>query len=92
MLVYLPPHVITWTRFQLTQIHLSTGIVTVINVKFSLEQAIKAQSGVEVYLYSFFNLGTKWGWVANATSPSLYTRFEGVRKISLSLGFDLWIV
>jgi len=48
MLVYLPPHVITWTRFQLTQIHLSTELVTVINVKFSLEQAIKAQSGVEV--------------------------------------------
>jgi hypothetical protein len=63
MLVYLLRHVITWTRFQLTQIlvHLSTELVTVINVKFALEQAIKAQRGAEVYLYSFFNLGTTWG-------------------------------
>ena len=48
MLVYLLLHVITWTRFQLTQLHLPTELVTVINVKFALEQAIKAQRGVEV--------------------------------------------
>jgi hypothetical protein len=71
MLVYMLRHVVTWTRCQLTQIHLSTGLVTLINVKFALEQAIKAQMGVEVQLYPFFNLGTTWGWVANATSPSL---------------------
>ena len=28
--------------------------------------------GVEVYLYSFFNLGDRWGWVCNATSRPLY--------------------
>jgi len=32
-------------------------------VKFTLEQAKKAQRGVEIYLYSFFNLGARWsGW------------------------------
>jgi len=33
-------------------------------VKFTLEQAMKAQRGsrgVEVQLYSFFNLGVRWG-------------------------------
>jgi hypothetical protein len=69
-----------------------TELVTVINVKFALEEAIKAQRGVEIKLYPFFNLGNAWGWVANATSPSLYTRFEGVRKISLPPSFDLWCV
>ena len=31
-------------------------------VKFTLDQATKAQSVVvEVYLYSFFNFGARWG-------------------------------
>ena len=33
---------------------------------------MKAQSGVEVQLYSFFNLGARWGWVVNATPRPLY--------------------
>jgi len=32
-------------------------------VKFTLEEAMKAQRGVQVSLYSFFNLGTRWVWV-----------------------------
>jgi len=32
-----------------------------IKVKFALEQATKAQRGVELLLYSFFNLGARWG-------------------------------
>jgi hypothetical protein len=35
---------------------------------------MKAQRGVEVYLYSFFNLGARWGWVVNATPWPLYPR------------------
>jgi len=32
--------------------------------KFTTEQAIKAQRGVEAKLHSFFNLGARWvrGW------------------------------
>jgi hypothetical protein len=30
-------------------------------VKSSPEQAMETQDGVEVYLFSFFNLGTRWG-------------------------------
>ena len=30
------------------------------------------RGGVNVYLYSFFNLGARWGWVANATPKPLY--------------------
>jgi len=26
----------------------------------------------DVYLYSFFNLGARWGWVVNATPRLLY--------------------
>jgi len=32
-----------------------------VNVKFSLEQATKAQRGVDIQRYSFFNLGPKMG-------------------------------
>ena len=33
--------------------------------KFALEEA-------QVYIYSFFNLGARWGWVVNATHRPLY--------------------
>jgi len=34
---------------------------------------MKAQKeGEEVQLYSFFNLGVRWGWVVNTTSRPLY--------------------
>jgi len=43
-----------------------------VKVKFNLEQAMKAQRKIEVYLYSFFNLGARWGWVVNAMPQPLY--------------------
>jgi hypothetical protein len=32
-----------------------------LKVNFTPEHAIKAREGVEVYLYTFFNLGARWG-------------------------------
>jgi hypothetical protein len=43
-----------------------------INVKFTLEQAMKAQRGVEVQLYSYFTLDARWRKVVNATRRLLY--------------------
>jgi len=43
----------------------SLGLVKV-KVKFTLEQAMKAGEGVEIWLYSFFNLSARWGMVVNA--------------------------
>ena len=40
--------------------------------EFTLKQVMQAQKGVEVELYSFFNLGARWGWVVNATRRPLY--------------------
>ena len=45
-----------------------------VKVKVTQEQATKAQRGVDVYLYSFFNLGARWGWAVNAL-PSGKTRY-----------------
>jgi hypothetical protein len=45
-----------------------------VKVKISLEQAMKAQTGVEVYIYSFFDPVTRWGWVVNSTPRPLYPR------------------
>ena len=43
-----------------------------VKVKFTLEQATKAQrGGIEVSLYSFFNLGASRGWVVNTTPRPL---------------------
>ena len=39
---------------------------------FALEQAMKAQRGVEVYF--FFNLRVRWRWVVNAMLRPLYLR------------------
>ena len=33
---------------------------------------MKARKGVEIQLYSFFNTGTSWVWVVNATPPPLH--------------------
>ena len=48
-----------------------------VKVKVTLEQASKAQRGSEVELYTFFNLGSGWGWVVSATPRSLYHRRPG---------------
>ena len=45
-----------------------------VKVKFTLEQATKAKSGVVVQLYSFHNIGARWRWVAKATSRPLNPR------------------
>jgi len=37
-------------------------------VQFTVEQTTVAQRG----LYSFFNLGTRWGWVISTTPWLLY--------------------
>jgi hypothetical protein len=43
-------------------------------VKSILEQAMEAQKGSRGVVYSFFNLGARWGWVVNATPRPLYAR------------------
>jgi hypothetical protein len=43
-----------------------------VQVKFTLEQAMKAQRGVQVYLYTFFNLRARCGLVVNDTLRPLY--------------------
>jgi hypothetical protein len=44
-------------------------------MKFTLEQAMKSQRGIEVYIaLPILNLGARWGWVVNATARPLYTR------------------
>jgi magnesium-transporting ATPase (P-type) len=45
-----------------------------IKVMFTLERATKAQRGIDVYLYFFFNLGVRCGWVVKATLRPLYPR------------------
>ena len=42
-----------------------------IKVKFTLQQAMKAQRGVQVQLYSSFNLGARWGWMVNTMPQPL---------------------
>jgi hypothetical protein len=43
-------------------------------MKFALEAATKAQRGVDVLLYYFFNLAAISWWVVNATPRPLYHR------------------
>ena len=41
---------------------------------FILQEAMKAQSGVQVQLCSFFTVGDRWSWVVNATTRPFYSR------------------
>ena len=50
-------------------------------VKFTLEQAMKALRGVTVFIYFFFNLGDRCGWVVNATPRPLY--FREIRPVPI---------
>jgi hypothetical protein len=45
-----------------------------VKVKFNVEQAVRPIGGVEVQLYSFFNLGARWEWAVNVTPRPLYSR------------------
>jgi hypothetical protein len=42
---------------------------------------MKAERGIEVYLYFFFNLGAIWRWVINATRRPLYLRERDLLSI-----------
>jgi len=47
---------------------------------------MKAQRGVEVYLYSFFNFGARWWWVVNTTPRPLYPQERDPVPIDRRLG------
>ena len=54
-------------------------------VKFTLEQAVKAQWGAEVSLYSSFNLGDRWGsWLTPGSgcfTPGKKSRYPLYRSL-----------
>ena len=52
-----------------------------VKVKFTLDQAMKAQRGIDVQLYSFFNLDARWEWVVNTTSRPLNPRENPVSMV-----------
>jgi hypothetical protein len=54
-----------------TKVKVNVKVKVKVKVKFSLEQAMKAQRGVEVKHYFLFNLGPRRGWVDNATLRTL---------------------
>jgi hypothetical protein len=43
-------------------------------VKFTIEKAMKAQTGSKFIAVIFCQAGTKWRWVANTTPRPLYPR------------------
>ena len=47
---------------------------------------VHPRGGLEVQLYSFFNLGARWGWVGNATPRPLYPGKETRYPLNRSLG------
>jgi len=64
-------------------------------MKFTLEEAMKAQGkGVQIYLYSFFNLNARLGWVDNATHQPLYLWTQDLVPIVQEAGWApgmVWI-
>jgi len=67
-----------WKLLSLIIIKLVSMYLASITYEFnsvSPENRLRRPRGeVEVQLYSFFNLGARWGWVVNATPRPLYPR------------------
>jgi len=63
------------------------GVNWQVPVKFTLQFAMKAKTGRRWQLYSFFNLGARWGWMVNATSRPLYS---SVRKKEKKTRYPLY--
>jgi hypothetical protein len=53
---------------------------------------MNAHSGVEVQIYSFSNLSSRWRWVANATPWALYSRERKQLPILLETGWDQGLI
>lgn len=45
-----------------------------VKVKVTLNRTWRSRGGVDIKLRSFFNLGSRWKWVVNATPRLLYPR------------------
>ena len=61
-------------------------------INFNLTQSMKAQMGSRFILCYFFNLGTRWVWVVNATPQPLYPRKEiryALCQVGLRAGLDM---
>jgi hypothetical protein len=52
-----------------------------VKVKFSLEQATKVKRGIEVLLYSSFNLCARWGGWSTPRPGRLTPRKDSVRVV-----------
>jgi hypothetical protein len=56
---------------------------------------MKAQQGVEVWLYSFSNHGSSWGWAVNATDQLLYpmkkTKYPLYRRLGELQDWSGWL-
>ena len=55
-------------------------------VKFTLEQATKAQRGRRGIALIFLNLSSRWGWVVIATLRPLYARERDTNPLYRRLG------
>jgi len=66
-----------------------------VKVKFTLEQATKAQTGSRNIALLFLNLGAGWGWVVNATPWPLYppgkVRYPLYRRLCGPQGQSGWM-
>jgi hypothetical protein len=51
-----------------------------VKVKFALEQAMKSQRGVEVYLCSSLNVGFRWEWGVLGGADGLGTALQSRRS------------
>jgi len=60
------------------------GILTVVSLPYNRPH--KPTEGVEVWLYSFFNIGYRLGWVVNAIPRPLYPRERDLLYIVWGIG------
>ena len=61
-------------------------VKVMVNVNFTLEQAMKTQMEVEVKIYSFFNFGARWG-ERSTPRPGQFTPWKDSVQIVQEAGW-----
>jgi len=72
--IYIHTYIYTHTQHTHAHAHIHISIFTKVKGKGKVRSVTGhegPEGGVEVQLYSFLNLGARWGWVVNATPRPL---------------------
>jgi hypothetical protein len=77
IMLYCSVYILQWLTVSAQDYDSKVNVKVKLSLCLNKHHAMKAYWEVEVYLHSFFELGTRWRWVVNFTPRLLYPRGRG---------------